>query len=407
MPKAVKAKRARLEVDNPHIQGDMGMRHVLKPVGNKDIPADSTITNIKVIGNGDGFAPFVKHSAKDNGAAAVQNQQQTLIFEFREEEMPSVGPLESNPMAIGKQEIPVQKIYDIDMEFMLKKVEEPTSHLLASEAPGGAGTYTAVHKYLEGGAPAGDDYDIQASGWSPPNVLTDSPVGRREAAFAVVVIPRSKQKLLGDWLQKNTAASGSNIGQLFYMDVQLFDDLNYQIKPIYSSLFLPRQENEAPQSRMHVILNGLLESIPVPEQHAVNKVTWERIEFHRFQDAQMLTNAESFANSLLISVVGTKASFNNFDELRLRIFHKQELVERQTLDYWATNISRFMFETAAGSRHIFTPADHTHNWEFSGIITSQIGNIIPLADMKINPVTSETNILQDTAETARVPGWYF
>ena len=411
MPRHPPAKRSRILGDNPHVQGDMGQHHILKPVGNKDVPADATITNIKVMGGDFGGEPFVNFSAKPSigGGDPVQNQQQSLIFEFKEEECPNVCPLVSDPMALGQQEVPVQRIFDIDMEYMLKRVEEPTSNLLQS-----IGTSAAVHKYVDHqGTPGGSNYDIQMNGWLPPTVLTDTEAGRSAAGFCLTVIPRSKQKILGDWIQKFTATVGSNVGSIYPMTVQLFDDLNYEVKPIYSAQFIPRQENEAPKSRMQITeTGGVIESIPIPEQSPYNKLTWELIEFHRFQDSNTTTSAESYANSLLISVIGPKASFKNFDELKLRIFHKPEMVQRQQLDYWATNISRFMFETASGSRHKYGDDvtgvhNDNGNWEFHGTITSQIGNIIPVGDMAINLANAETNILQDTAETARVPGWYY
>jgi len=400
MPK----RRAPVQQDDPEIFGDLGTHKLLKPIDNKDVPADATITNINVIGST--WRPYQATPAK----TGRQQHGQTLVFAFKEEECPNVCPIPENPMAAGKQKVPIQKIFDIDIESMMHDVEESRTEFFASKGS----AYPDVIKYVDDAATHQTAYDLNTgSGFAEPAVFDGQPSSLTALHFALVIVGRAKQKILGDWIQKHTTTTTGTIGE---MTPWLFDRMCYDIKPIYACHFMAGQTNEASKHYMKVGTGSGYVHVPVPEVGDGNKLLWRKREFHRYQDSCDTSLAESFANTLLISVIGQKASFQNFDSLRMRIYHTPEKIEQQTLDYWYRNVSKFMFDVARGSRHEvgavdFLPAGAalptTGDWNFGGVYTSQIGDILALANFKVNASGAETNVLQDTANEAQVPGWYF
>ncbi len=400
MPK----RRAAVEQDDPEIFGDLGTHKLLKPLDNRDVPADATITNINVIGST--WRPYHESPAK----TGKQQQGQTLVFAFKEEECPNLCPIPENPMAAGKQKVPIQKIFDIDIESMMHDVEESRTEFFASKGVAD----TDVIKYSSDQAAHQESYVLNTgSGFAEPAVFDGNPTSITALHFALIIVGRAKQKLLGDWIQKYTSTQGGIIGE---MTPWLFDRMCYDIKPIYACHFIAGQTNEASKHYMKVGTGTSYVYVPVPEVGDGNKLLWRKREFHRYQDSCDTSIAESFANTLLISVIGQKASFQNFDSLRMRIYHTPEKIEQQTLDYWYRNVTKFMFDVTRGSRHEVGSTDFQPNggdlpavgdWNFGGVYTSQIGDIVALGDFKINANTATTNVLQDTANEAQIPGWYF
>jgi hypothetical protein len=221
----------------------------------------------------------------------------------------------------------------------------------------------------------------------------------KERAFMLVVVGGNKQKMLGDWIEKYSTTKG----EIDLITPWMFDQMCYEIKPMFAKHFLPKMENELMLNTMFYrdIPDQTVIEIPVPEAGTSNKIYWEVREFHRYQDAVVATPAETLTNDLLISCIGRNSNLQNFQNLRLRVFYNVKKTTRETLYFLNKGLQYYMTNGDKGDRKVYgrtdwndEPGDNVGDWQFSGVMTCQVGTLDAFADGKLNLKTEDENILQ-------------
>lgn len=373
--RAIKKRREVGQVDQHLTRGDMGV-DILTPVFNRDIPADCKLVDIICVG--DSFS-----SSTDTPAImGKQVYGSTMLYQFPE--------LENCPPSSPKARLKTNHIYDVNVECDIKVPADQAQPL--STQPTAATPQAGSGDFL--------DTTGNKTKWIMEYLTPGENIFK---SFILYVVPASRQKDLGDWIQANSSGGKLKINNTDGVTAWQFDDFCHQVRPIYARYcFWHRMAVVNEDYFFMSDKTGNSERMKNPyNSNIIAQGEYRHRDFHLYAGKEHLTPTDYFANKLFIGTLGDR-SLATFRFLRLNIFYKEESVCASDL-YWQ-NQNMYLPQSLQGSRREYGIPD----WDSSkpsrgpitdqsllGVTTSSVGNFEPFADGRLNALSAATNVLQD------------
>lgn len=375
---------------------------ILEPVFNKDIPSDAELAQINILGS-----EFNAFAAPD----AVQQYGCTLQYKF---------PDYPENMQLGTygpdSTVYTNQIFDINIDTTIHPhIFHPEGNQLSktpvatdwdkftgtvSTSQGASSTGAQVYYYAD------DAYVFPQSQF---------------LNFFVYVVPKSRQRLLGDWIQRNLAGdndvSGYQQGQLKHtkngVTTWQFDDFCDAVRPIFARYCY--WESTAVTSHDYLKYRDGVHTdrkMRDPRQGSVIDMgEVKNRDFHLFAGTEEMHPTDAYASKLLIGTMGP-FSTNIFSYCHLDIIYKKVAVKASEL-YWRNHQPELGPVISRGSRRAYGNADWDITQSFgslsgqnniNGVLACSVGDLDVYEGGKLNKKDDKTNILLDT--TTSSGDWY-
>ncbi len=398
-----KRRLATVKVERDDVYGDMGLDDIKKPLNNLDIPSDAEFVEIQVIGGNETFTTAFPTSNSTQKAYGM-----TLMYKFPEYPENAIVTQPNTPIITNK-------IYDIDCELSLKELEAPMNYIFDKAGGTAEDKFKSTIFNLNALSSTGGNVNMKFGETSYQEFELQN--------FMIYVLPRSRQKILGQWLEDRGLDTGKLKIGTHGISGWMFDDFCYNVKPIFARyVFFERDtivSNDYAQAVKEIGERGRetqqFEMLTIRNPFATNIVAgghWASRDFHLYQSQVELAPCDSYASELLIGTLG-QCSMSNFNFFRLQVYYNKTEVDAQSL-FWQQQKQFSVPLTTRGSRHCYgTPEWYNsakmsdcvqikNGINFKGIVTSSVGDLDLFEGGRLTSTSDSGNIFLDTD----VGGWY-